>query len=274
MKWFDLTLDQQHFSLKFTRRAHKLYLNFHDAADVAIRQIREQFPGPLYLAFSGGIDSEYVANTLLRNKIDFVPIIVRTESTNNLEAWYAEYWCHQNQVAPIIINQSAKDCGAALIKYFPHMAKLQAFYQVQPLVVYNYARSKGGHCLYGAGDINLHQGRFYCSTIDFISDLVDVGYHPTSFFMYTPELALSYINQFDPSLDEQYNKLRFYGVSPRPKIDYHPVCYALPEVQKAMNFCFYDYKHTFSHKLDHWYGNKQDIMDLLLPVTDMKEVIE
>lgn len=263
--WFSLSLDKNHFSLKFNRRASVLYTNFHDAADLAIMRLRKEYAGPLYLAFSGGIDSELVASILYRNKIEFTPIIVRTENTNRLESWYAEYWCHIYDIKPIVIEQTAEQCARDYVKFFPQMVKLDNFTQVQPLIAYEYAAQNGGHCIYGAGDINLDGDRFYCSTMDFISDLIDVGDHPTSFFMYTPELALSYIYQFDMKFDEQYNKLKFYGVSPRPKIDYHPECYSLPEIKSAMDRCFYLYKMQQRPLPRHWYGTREQIIRDLHP---------
>lgn len=263
--WFRLSLEPTQFRLTFTRRAEKLYEDFHEAADLAIRQLREDFPGPLYLAFSGGIDSELIANVLLRNQIKFTPIIIKTENTNAIESWWAEYWCHTNSVKPVIITQTAQECAQAYVRFFPRMLRIDNFTQVQTLLAYEHASKNQGHCVYGAGDINLDGDRFYCCTMDFISDLIDVGDHPTSFFMYTPELALSYIYQFDTRLDEQYNKLKFYGVPARPKIDYIGSCYSLPAVKAAMDRCFHLHGLTQRDILQHWYGTREQIINDLRP---------
>lgn len=55
MKWFSLSLDDQKFEVTFRRRANVLYQDFFIAADHAVQQLREEFPGPLYLALSGGV---------------------------------------------------------------------------------------------------------------------------------------------------------------------------------------------------------------------------
>lgn len=268
MKWFSLSLSEQQFSVSFNQRAKVLYHNFFDAADNAVQQLRQDYPGPLYLALSGGIDSEFVANTLVRNKIEFTPIIVKAENCNSLESWYAEYWCHTNSISPVILNQTEQDCADAFVKFFRIMKQLDNYEQAQVLSAYEYAALKGGHCIYGAGDMNLNSnGQFYSTSIDFISDLVvGLGSHPTSFFMYTPELALSYITKFDNHLNEQYNKLEFYGVAPRPKFDYHQHYYNLPKIKTVTDQMFYLNKVTDPDvTLYNWYGTREQIMEKLQP---------
>lgn len=266
MKWFSLSLNDECLILQFTRRASVWYTNFQEAADNAVQQLRNDYSGPLYLALSGGIDSEFVANTLFRNQISFTPIIVKAENVNPIETWYAEYWCHAHNIRPVIINQTSQQCADAFVKFFRQMKQLKNFGQAQVLTAYDYATQQGGHCIYGAGDINLGPNKqFYCASIDFISDLINIGHHPTSFFMYTPELALSYITQFDLSLDEQYNKLKFYNVTPRPKISYDENFSNLPEVQAVKQKMYYlDQTPKYLPRY-HWYGTREQIIQDLQP---------
>jgi hypothetical protein len=133
-------------------------------------------------------------------------------------------------------------------------------------MLYDYVNQHNGHLIYGAADMNPEHNQFYCYSLDFISDLIDVGDHPTSFFMYTPELALSYVYQFDMLQDEQYNKLRFYNVSPRPKIDFINNLVTHPVVSKTIDKLAYIANHdnkNFNNR--HWYGTKEQIMQSLSP---------
>ena len=83
--------------------------------------------------------------------------------------------------------------------------------------------------------------------------------------MYTPELALSYITQFDLSLDEQYNKLKFYNVTPRPKISYDENFSNLPEVQAVKQKMYYlDQTPKYLPRY-HWYGTREQIIQDLQP---------
>jgi hypothetical protein len=265
MKWFSLSLDDQKFEVTFRRRAKVLYQDFFIAADHAVQQLRKEFPGPLYLALSGGIDSEFVANTLVRNQIAFTPIIVKTENHNSIESWYAEYWCKNNGIEPTILIQSEQDLANRFVKFFQTMMQLDNFTQVEVLLAYEYASQQNGHCIYGAGDMNPNSnGEFYSTSIDFISDLVNVGNHPTSFFMYTPELALSYITKFDKTLNEQYNKLSFYGVPARPKIDYHKH-YSTGEVQKVKEKLCYLHRINPMYLKYNVYGTREQIIQNLQP---------
>ena len=82
--------------------------------------------------------------------------------------------------------------------------------------------------------------------------------------MYTPELALSYINQFDISQDEQYNKLNFYQVAPRPKINYIQEIAHTDRFQQIVDQFFYVFKlEHFNHQ--YWYGTKEQIIQALSP---------
>ena len=147
------------------------------------------------------------------------------------------------------------------------MHKIKHYYSIPMMIIYNYIETQGGHCIYCAGDINLDSDRkeFFHYHYDFISTIVDAGKHPASFFMYTPELALSYINQFDPAQHEQHNKLGFYQVEPRSKIDYVSL---IPQEQnkKIMDNLFYIFK-IQKQEFDacFWYGTKEQIIQNLQP---------
>ena len=266
--WFSISVSESKFQLRFNRRASLLYQNFDDAAtDAAQLLYKEWGDRPLYLALSGGIDSEFVARILVENNIPFTPIILKIESINDQESWYAEYWCHCNSIKPIILNYTIDDYANQTVVLFRKLQQIKNFNMTSTLLIYEHAHQLGGHAIFCGGDINLDPDtkKFYCRSLDFPSNLVDVGRHPTSFFMYTPELALSYINQFDITQSEQYNKLSFYRVAPRPKIDYIPL---IPQgqIQKNKSKLFYIFK-IKKQDFDacYWYGTKEQIVQNLQP---------
>ena len=265
--WFSISVDEPSFQLKINHRASVLYQNFDDAADNASHLLYKQWGHrPLYLALSGGIDSELTARILLKNKIPFVPVIVKIADLNAIETWYAEYWCSKNKIVPVILNYSIDEFAQAITRLAPKLCQIKNYYQTPALLIYEYAQKQGGVCIYSGGDINLDLDRkeLYCCSLDFISNLVDPGKHPTSFFMYTPEIALSYINQFDIAQDEQYNKLRFYQVSPRPKIDYIQAIANTKKLQDTIDKVFYIFKIT-SYNQKYWYGTKEQLVQNLQP---------
>lgn len=266
--WFSVSVDGPQFQVQFNRRASKLYKNFDDAADNAAQLLYKEWGHrPLYLALSGGVDSEFVARILLKNKIPFTPVILKIDSLNAVESQFALTWCEKNNITPVILNYTTQDLNDSFKLFFPKMHKIKHYHSTAMMIIYNYIEMQDGHCIYCAGDINLDSARkeFFHYHYDFIPNMVDAGKHPTSFFMYTPELALSYINQFDSDRPEQHNKLRFYQVEPRSKIDY--VSLIPPEQnKKTMDSLFYILK-IEKQEFDacFWYGAKEQIIQNLQP---------
>lgn len=266
--WFSVTMDEPEFAVRFDQRATILYQDFQQVLDISVQQLYQDWnDATLYLALSGGIDSELIAQALRRNKIPFVPVILKIAGINQREYCYAENWCEKHNIKPVILDITITEYCDAMAKFYKKLQNLKDFTQAQILILYEHVNQQGGYLIYGAADINQDQDRFYCCSLDFISDLVDVGHHPTSFFMYTPELALSYIWQFDMTKDEQDNKLRFYDLPPRPKIDYTVPLIDFPEVvqtlSKMIHISKYDYKKYLSR---HWYGTRNQIIESLMPL--------
>ena len=266
--WFSVNLSEPNFCLRFNRRASVLYQDFDEAADQAAQLLYKEWgQRPLYVALSGGVDSELTARILLKNQIPFTPVILKIEDYNYLESWYAEYWCYTNNITPITINYSAEKFAEACVQYSEKLIKIKNCYQTPNMILNSYVEKLGGCCINSCGDINFDHERkeFYCATLDFTTNIVDIGAHPTSFFMYTPELALSYINQFDTTQTEQYNKLKFYKVSARPKIDYLLSLYDNNQqvsVVRNKLFFLFDFE---KHDEIHWYGTKEQIIQDLHP---------
>jgi hypothetical protein len=265
--WFSVDASGSKFQLKFNKKASTLYENFDQAADNAAQLLYQEWGHkPLYLALSGGLDSELTARILVKNNIPFTPVILKIKDYNDFETWYAEYWCRQNNVNPIILNYSVDKLLDLMVRFYPKLNQIKNFSQTSILTIYEYVHNLNGACIYSAGDINfdISKKEFFCASLDFISDIVDPGTHPTSFFMYTPEIALSYVNQFDTDEIEQFNKLKFYQVSPRPKIDYTALIKQNKKWQQIQEQFFYIFK---LEKFDqyHWYGTKEQIIQALSP---------
>jgi len=263
--WLGLTLDSGQFCVEVLKPATVVGSNFHHEADRAIGYLADRYcDRPLYLALSGGLDSEFVANLLLKNSIPFRPIILKIDSFNSLESWYAEYWCKKHDIDPIRLNLTTDQYIQEMKKYYPYLLKLQNARQTPMMYLYDYVDKINGYCIYSAGDINLDfkEKKFYCYSLDFISDLLNNG-HPTSFFMYTPELALSYISEFDVNITEQENKLNFYNVSPRPKIDYISSLYSCPSIAEVID----NFWHISKQQIEsytYWYGKKEQLIKKLV----------
>jgi hypothetical protein len=259
--WCSVNLTSEQFSFRVNTPATE-ELDFHSACDYTAKTLCSDWNDrPLYLSLSGGLDSELIANTFVRNQIPFVPVIVKIGDLNNLESWYAEYWCYKNNINPIVKNLTLPEYAKVVKKYLHsplrHTRQLGIicnFYAA------DFVRELGGYLLTGLGDINQDGTQFYTNTVDFSLDMFKSNQHPTGFFMYTPELALSYIKQFDPTQNEQYNKLNFYDVPPRPKIDWPRKVVSSNDQLGSAYSIWFKYVEESS---PHWFGNKQDVINVL-----------
>ena len=77
-------------------------MKFQDAADYTAKRIYEKHK-KIYVALSGGADSEFVVRVFHRNNIPFDVIIVKT-SGNFKELQYAFKTCKELSIEPIIID--------------------------------------------------------------------------------------------------------------------------------------------------------------------------
>lgn len=71
------------------------------------KEIYDQKQGPLYILYSGGIDSELVIEVFLSQKMDIVPVIVRmlpNYNSNDLE--YAFKFCKKRNIKPLILDMN------------------------------------------------------------------------------------------------------------------------------------------------------------------------
>lgn len=265
--WLNLQQHRGIFSVQFLRRATVLMKDFHEAAAQALECLLNRYHDrPLYLAFSGGVDSELVANVMYDNGTDFTPVILKIPPFNDIESRYAEDWCVRHRVQPLIVSLDIDEFATQFRKFLPALIKMDSLFQTPMMYLYDLIDSLGGYCIAAAGDINLdiESRKFYCYSLDFASDVLGNG-HPTSFFMYTPELALSYINKFDESIPEQQNKLGFYGVTPRPKIDYLTSLHSHPIMHDLINKANHITGRRIGADEPCWYGKKEEIMARLLP---------
>jgi len=265
--WFRISTDPN-LTIEITKSAQRLYSNFGQAGDEVAKLIAHEWAHkPLYLALSGGLDSEFIADRLVKNKIDFVPVILKVGNLNSIETWYAEYWCYKNNKIPTILHYSIGEFETAWTQFGSQLAELRNYNLVPQCILYNYANQCNAHLIYGAGDMQFDvnsQDQFYLHSFDLVSDIASVGAHPTSFFMYTPELLLSYITGYDLDLSENYNKINAYGVSPRPKIGY--------QQDLANNPQYFELKHHLSvkfnttdvpHNQSCYFGTREEIIQKL-----------
>jgi len=193
----------------------------------------------LFLAMSGGIDSEYVAVTLKKMNIEFTPIIVQVEQYNQMDAWWVHYWCKQNNIQPITID-------ITLSNFFLEFLRITKRYwsnRVQAAAIQSfccdYVNKHNGILIGGGGIHELYipdpimpveskdptlEGKvgYLFNEADLIKHLVCEDKlkldTPTMFFNWNPEIILSYIAARNNDLTTEENRFKIFNLNPRPKI--------------------------------------------------------
>lgn len=192
----------------------------------------------IYVAMSGGVDSEIIAQSFYEQKIPFKPLIVDLHyyslHANYADTWWAKLWCKENSIQPVILNYSATDL---LFKILPYVEILNARHLFPLLYVYlaDYVKSINGILVTGQGlpeympdpnldylkNLNDQQSNltgWIFHECDSYININDPGYHPYNFLSWTPEIVNAIINFRNTELDSELSKHNLYGCRIRPKM--------------------------------------------------------
>ena len=259
--WCSVRLTARGLDFRVNQPAIDL-LSFSDACDYTAKKLAQDWADwPLYLALSGGLDSELAAEVLLRNQIPFTPVIFEVENVHATELWFAKHWCWRNGIEPLIIPLTGEQFDRKVLPYLCRQKYCSIRHHCN-LWLANYVKDLGGKLITGLAEINfdLPTQQFYNGVVDWPFEFFDPVPQPCGFFSYTPEVALAWINEFDISINEQYNKIRIYNVPPRPKmISITPINNCTPFSQQIhRNFDRYT-----PVTPPNWLGSKTQVMQML-----------
>lgn len=204
-------------------------LNFQEAADYTAHMICQKY-NDIHIAFSGGIDSEFVAKVFLRNKLKFTPIIL-LNATNEHESWYAFKFCRDNNLELKIIDYRGYDKHQELLKKTMRKS-LKLGVKPNASIISNLLSDMvDAPILTGAGDcycrVDINDvNKPYNEIIGFV-EITEMDFYvllenkdqPGPFFCYTPEILLTSLTDLDPTESLQVSKAKLYDVIPRPKMN-------------------------------------------------------
>ena len=164
-------------------------MTFDEATDYTCKEIYKEYKN-LYLALSGGLDSEYVLRAFHRNNISIQPIIVCCG--NEKENEYAYKACNELQITPIVINVSEILFLEYFLKYIYANGAI-GYNSTQKIFAHEYSYKNNGILLCGEhflGQDNLISDEQYSfiDEWDFYEDCNFDG-NIINFFLYTPELV-------------------------------------------------------------------------------------
>ena len=214
--------------LEFTTSHGSLMeLPFKDAADYTAQLISKKYDN-IHLLLSGGLDSEFVAHTLIKNDIPFKPVILVFKNSLS-ESWYAFKFCDENNITPIVIDLQDYVNADKFMKTLLQTAlkwNIPPVMGLFPLVIAD--MYPDAHILNGFGEVfrtsPVYQNQEHDDILDlsFNQHSVEVVYgdkHPGAFFTYTPEIVYSSIVEFDYTVNSQVAKSNLYKILQRSKMD-------------------------------------------------------
>jgi hypothetical protein len=220
--WFKVRRSDGKFEVKIDPYLFKK-MKFHDAADHSASLINQKW-GHVYVALSGGYDSEYVCEVFQRTGFPYTPVIIDI-GINYDEIIMAFDWCEKNSVTPIIHKMSEEDYYKASLKYL-FKTNLANTFGVFPLIVAEIVKDKNGKVLTGMDDpwtsendidILLPQD-LQIDDASYLLDILYPGQHPGGFFTYSLEFFYALISEADYTVNRGIAKNKLYNLYHRDKI--------------------------------------------------------
>ena len=195
----------------------------------------------IYVAMSGGCDSETVANSFYKEGITFIPIIHELYygglETSYADTWWAKRWCKERGIEPYIRRITYKELLGENIS-FAEKIKARKLYSLQNVSLAEHAKDNDGILVNGQAFIEYYpeptleylkdilkdpafdnnKSGWLLHEDDFYIDMNDPGYHPYNFLSWNSEIVLSYIQSRDMKLNSEDNKFKIMKCNPRPKL--------------------------------------------------------
>ena len=209
-------------------------LSMEKAAIKTVEDICQSYKNKkIFLAMSGGIDSEYIAVILRKMQIDFTPIIVHIEQYNQIDYQWAHKWCDKNDIKPMVyelsLSQYILKCINRTKKYYTRRAQAASIIEVCA----NIARENNGVLIAGCGTHELYipdpimsleaKDLTLQNKIGYVFNETDLIKHfvapdmPIMFFNWSPEIMLAYMHARNPKLTTEENRVKLFECVSRPK---------------------------------------------------------
>lgn len=208
-------------------------LSFKQNSILVANEIIDKY-GKIYLAYSGGLDSEYVLRLFTECNLPITPIILNTPF-NQSELLYAKKYCGENDIKCEVITLSKNE----FIDSLKRRTLDRGFFSLLggiPLLLCDELVSSGGKLLTGYGDpFTIISGNnkpqrmnsmLEFSEWDYYLDVYD-GTHPSGFLTYDISLFLSMIREISYETDVQTAKATLYNLTRRQKIFWDPEFYSI-----------------------------------------------
>jgi hypothetical protein len=195
----------------------------------------------IFVAMSGGCDSEIVAESFFKAGIAFTPVIVdiyfHSFHSNYADSWWAKKWCEEHSIKPVIKKITSTQVIADTYKISQEIMG-RHLYPMLYVMLARQVKNNGGVFVSGQGIFEYYPDH----TVEYLSSLlsdttikdnsegwffhecdsyIDIdcpGYHPYNFLSWTPEICLAYLNERNTQLSSELNKFKIMKRLPRPKL--------------------------------------------------------
>lgn len=195
-------------------------MSFSEASDAVAKKIAA-LNKPIYIGLSGGIDSEYVVRTFIKNNIPFKTVTVVTDG-NKYELEYVDRFLYE---FPTVVNEKidltdSKKFIEMYINIFKTFNTL-VIGSIAYLEAAKYVKQNNGIFVMAEhfiGPNNKTNGNIMVETNEwdhYVDYFVDDNLL-VSFFMYDLSIVESYVSKFDKTKVE-YFKEKLYSIPFRPK---------------------------------------------------------
>lgn len=190
-------------------------IDFNRACEEAAVEIYQKYK-TLYLAFSGGMDSDYILRLFHRLNIPITPIIVCYG--NEKENEYAYKTCKELKIDPVVIKPTTEEFIKTFYKEIYLKYNGVGVHTTQVYFAYHYI--KNGTLITGGNTIG--HGRELIEEDNFASVGEYDYYIPDSIDLlaYTPEIVYSIIQNAKDNIGMEWNifKSKLYNIEHRNKI--------------------------------------------------------
>jgi hypothetical protein len=106
---------------------------------------------PIFIAFSGGLDSEFILQTFISAGLDIIPIIVDSPF-NQPEVAYAYKLCAENNITPVVISYTSVQQFVLAVYNIAKTHNLNSLIGCVTMLAADYATAHSGNLLTGHGD--------------------------------------------------------------------------------------------------------------------------
>lgn len=162
----------------------------------AVKKIAAAATKPIYVAMSGGIDSELIARVMLQEKIPFTPLILKYENNaNKMDISYAFEFCKRHNLTPEVPTLDITDFFLKTIDT-PYILGNCAHLMHMHLM--RHAASLGGMAVIGVGEQRYEKNNGTISVPVPLERIAVTHFMQaeqiegvSAFYCYTPELMLS-----------------------------------------------------------------------------------